>query len=56
MNSVSHSKVIENAKLLGEELMARDFNLSSDGTDNHLLFSKFRNFGVSGSKNGINLR
>lgn len=43
-------KVIENAKLLGEELMVKGFKLSSDGTDNHLLLVNLRNFGVSGSK------
>ena len=39
-------KVIENAKLLGKELVVKGFNLSSDGTDNHLLLVNLRNFGV----------
>jgi glycine hydroxymethyltransferase len=43
-------KVIYNAQFLGEELKKLGFELSTDGTDNHLLLIKLKNFGITGSK------
>ncbi|MDP8208916.1 MAG: serine hydroxymethyltransferase [Candidatus Electryonea clarkiae] len=41
-------KVLENAKVLAEELMKYDFKLVSDGTDNHLMLLDLSNKGVTG--------
>ncbi len=40
--------IVANAKLLGEELAARGFNLVTGGTDNHLLLIDLTNKNVSG--------
>ncbi len=42
--------VVENAKVLAEELKKRDFNLVSGGTDNHLMLVNLTNKGISGKK------
>ena len=42
--------VKENAKILGEHLMHLGYDLSTNGTDNHLLLINLRNMKVSGSK------
>ncbi|SDK55554.1 serine hydroxymethyltransferase [Natronincola ferrireducens] len=41
-------KVVQNAKILGEELEKRGFNLVSGGTDNHLLLIDLRNKNITG--------
>jgi len=41
-------QIIRNAKKLGEELMARGFDLISGGTDNHLLLVDLRNKNITG--------
>ncbi len=41
-------KVLDNAQVLAEELKKRDFNLVSDGTDNHLMLVDLTNKGVTG--------
>ena len=43
-------KVKDNAKYLGEKLIEKGFELSTEGTENHLLLVKLRNFGITGSK------
>lgn len=43
-------QVIANAKALGEGLKAYDFDLISDGTDNHLLLIDLTQKGISGKK------
>ena len=43
-------KVKDNAKYLGEKLIEKGFELSTGGTENHLLLVKLRNFGITGSK------
>lgn len=43
-------KVKSNAKYLANELKSLGFELSTDGTDNHLLLIKLKNFGITGSK------
>merc|ERR1712061_281415 len=42
--------VVENARTLGETLMAKGHKLASDGTDNHLLLWDLRPHGLTGSK------
>ena len=41
-------QVVDNAKVLGEELSARGFALSSGGTDNHLILIDVTDKGVTG--------
>ncbi len=43
-------KVVTNAKVLSEALMAEGFNLVSGGTDNHLMLLDLQNFGVTGKE------
>ncbi|MGQ9819279.1 MAG: serine hydroxymethyltransferase [Candidatus Kapaibacteriales bacterium] len=43
-------QVIKNAKALANALMARDYNLVSGGTDNHLMLIDLRNKGVTGKQ------
>ncbi len=43
-------KVVENSKILAEEMKNLGFKLSTDGTDNHLVLVDLRNFGITGSK------
>ena len=40
--------VVENAKVLAAELVARGFNLVSGGTDNHLMLIDLTNKGIAG--------
>jgi len=41
-------QVVRNAKLMGEELMKRDFQVISGGTDNHCLLIDLRNKDITG--------
>lgn len=41
-------RVIDNARRLADELMKRDYNIISGGTDNHLMLIDLRNKGLSG--------
>ncbi|MDO9548354.1 MAG: serine hydroxymethyltransferase, partial [Candidatus Marinimicrobia bacterium] len=43
-------QVITNAKTLAEELVSRDYQLTSGGTDNHLMLIDLTNKGLSGKK------
>jgi len=43
-------KVRENAKYLAKKLTDLGFQLSTDGTDNHILLIDLSNFGITGSK------
>ena len=43
-------KIVENAKILSEELLARGIELVSGGTDNHLMLLKLTNAGVTGKE------
>lgn len=43
-------QIIRNTKTLAEELLSRDFNLVSGGTDNHLVLIDLRNKDISGKK------
>merc|ERR1711971_1320121 len=43
-------QVCENAKALGEAMMAKGHKLASDGTDNHLVLWDLRPHGLTGSK------
>ncbi|MFY9114441.1 MAG: serine hydroxymethyltransferase [Dethiobacteria bacterium] len=42
-------QVLENARVLAEELMGYGFNLITGGTDNHLVLVDLRNTGITGS-------
>lgn len=44
------AQVVKNAKVLAEELMKRDFNLVSGGTDNHLMLVNLVNKGLTGKE------
>lgn len=43
-------KVKENAKTLAHELQNMGFNISTNGTDNHIVLVDLKNKGISGSK------
>ena len=43
-------RVVENARALASELMARGFDLVSGGTDNHLLLMDLRSRGLTGKQ------
>ena len=43
-------KVVDNARSLAVELQKLGFEVSSDGTDNHIVLVKLKNKGISGSK------
>ncbi len=43
-------KIIENAKVLSEELLAKGFKIVSGGTDNHLMLLNLTPFGVTGKE------
>lgn len=42
-------QVLENARVLAEELLGYGFNLVTGGTDNHLVLVDLRNMGITGS-------
>lgn len=44
------NNVVNNARCLSSELQELGFDISSGGTDNHIVLVKLRNTGVSGSK------
>lgn len=44
------TKVVNNCKVLGEELVNRGFKLVSDGTDNHLILVDLNNKDVTGKE------
>lgn len=43
-------KVIKNAKVLAEELIKKDFDILTNGTDNHIVMINLKNKGITGSK------
>lgn len=43
-------QIVENAKVLSEELLKLGFNLVSGGTDNHLILIDLRNKGITGKE------
>lgn len=43
-------QVVKNAKVMAEELIKRDYQVISDGTDNHCILIDLRNKGISGKK------
>jgi len=43
-------RVVENAKLMAEELIKRDYEVISGGTDNHCILIDLRNKNISGKK------
>ena len=43
-------QVKKNAKVLAEELIKYGYNISTNGTDNHLILVNLRSHGISGSK------
>ncbi|CAE6418936.1 unnamed protein product [Rhizoctonia solani] len=43
-------QVIANARVLGQELVAKDYKLQTSGTDNHLVLWDLRPLGLTGSK------
>jgi glycine hydroxymethyltransferase len=48
-------KIIENSKVLSEELLKHGFNLVSGGTENHLMLIDLRNKNISGKVAAIRL-
>ncbi len=49
-------QVLKNAQLMAEELVKRDYNIISGGTDNHCILIDLRNKGVTGkdAENALN--
>ena len=45
---VYQKQVVDNARVLGEELLAKGFNMVSGGTDNHLILLNLINKGLTG--------
>ena len=43
-------KVVENAQIMGEELINKDYKIISNGTDNHCLLIDLRNKNVTGKE------
>jgi glycine hydroxymethyltransferase len=43
-------QVVKNSKVMAEELVKRDFNIISGGTDNHCMLIDLRNKNISGKK------
>lgn len=43
-------QIVKNAKALAEELMRKDFDLISDGTDNHLMLINLENKNLTGKE------
>ncbi|GFR77312.1 serine hydroxymethyltransferase [Elysia marginata] len=43
-------RVQKNAKILANHFIDRDYNIVSDGTDNHMILIDLRNKGISGKK------
>jgi len=43
-------QIIKNAKILADELISYDFNIISNGTDNHLMLIDLTNKGVTGKQ------
>ena len=43
-------RVVENAKVMAEELVQRGYKVISGGTDNHCILIDLRNKGISGKK------
>jgi glycine hydroxymethyltransferase len=43
-------QIINNAQALAQAFLAKDYNIVSGGTDNHLLLIDLRNKGISGKK------
>jgi glycine hydroxymethyltransferase len=43
-------QIVKNAKVLAEELVKKDFNLISGGTDNHLVLIDLRNKDITGKE------
>jgi len=43
-------QVVKNAKVMAEELIKRDYQVISGGTDNHCILVDLRNKGISGKK------
>jgi glycine hydroxymethyltransferase len=43
-------QVVNNAKVMAEELVKRDYHIISGGTDNHCMLIDLRNKGISGKK------
>ena len=43
-------QVVDNAQALAKELVSRDYQIISDGTDNHLMLIDLRNKNISGKK------
>jgi len=48
-------QIVKNAKVLSEELIKLGFNLTTDGTDNHLMVVDLRNKNISGKEAAIAL-
>lgn len=44
------SRVIKNARVMANEFTRRGYNLTSGGTDNHMMLIDLRNKGISGKK------
>ncbi len=48
-------QIVKNSKTLAKELLARDFNLVTGGTDNHLILIDLRNKKIAGKEAQIRL-
>ena len=44
------TRILDNSRVLDSELKKYGYDISTDGTDNHIVLVNLRNKGITGSK------